>query len=742
MSLKRFHNRNGRSYTTSQYYLSEAEKQGKIAGTAAKAVVGVSRYLFGPEETQFGTSKQYRNLKLGYEKMKKRKSEVIADAIVSPLKSVQGTIAQQERQKFRKITKDLKKVKKLFPKEAKEIKRKVLDKVYPLETAKIVTPAVPLLKISAATRSKNRAKLNGNNGSHTNTDDVKPGRKKAIKKLVAKIKRKTVKKAKVRKTVSKAPVNTALVPGSLIQTYHTKTSFKVSGRGETVCRVKGRQRLALVATGTKTQSGSCIINMPLTKETFDVCKLKEFFKLYERWRPNHLKFEVVPHQASTIAGSYYMFVEPDPQDVINIVDTVDLNQLANQQRCVENTIYGGASVVARIKDNKDPDLWTADTVNYVYENNSAPDSRLYSAGNLLIYIGNPIAAQTIIGTLFVEFDITFKIAVESSPLTTIIDSGFASSINSTSNIQMLLSAPSTLVINKPLYGPNSIYSNMHISSSYDTSPSITAAYNSRGIQIPGTKNDEVKFQLPPGEYYLECNLMLESSGNGLRNVRSRPCINFYGTSANQIYTERSLIWSGGSTLYVDTAIPFNLNYASWIATDSTMSPMWISAVERITDAGNGLQIKSPTYDDRAIYKAVGVFRVPNATDPISTYAGINTGCFGVPFAPAVNFEFTASTNSVYCTGLSIRVLRLDTTRPQFLPTFSSSNLSSKNEVKSQVEEKRSTYILPQQHLKCLVEEEEQFSDDDDNIIHVNPGIKEKFAQFLLQTNTSSSSSSR
>ena len=675
----------------------------------------------------------------------KRKADVIDEAIVSQHANAKETDVKQQRKKFKKIVKDLKKVKKLFPNKAKQIKKQVLKKAFPSATATSVTTAVPLLKISAATRRKNRAKLNGNNGSHTNTDDVKlpNNRKKAMKKVVAKLKRKTVKKGKTKK-VPKAPVNTALVPGSLIQTYHTKTSFRVSGRGETVCRVKGRQRLALVTTGTITQSGACIINMPLSKETFDVCKLKEFFKLYERWRPNKLVFEVVPHQASTVAGSYYMFVEPDPQDVVNVIDIVDLNQLANQQRCVENTIYGGASVVARTKDRKDPDLWTSDTVNYIYESNSAPDSRLYSAGNLLIYIGNPIAANTIIGTLFVDFDITFKIAVESSPLTTIVDSGFASSVNSASTIQYLLSAPSTLVVNKPMYGPGSIYSNIHVSASYDSAPSINAAYNSRGVQIPGTKNDDIKFQLGPGEYYLECNIMMESEGNGLRNIISKPSLNFAGTSGNQIYTERNMIRAGGTTNYSDTAIPFNLNYASWILSDPSMTPMWLSPVPRITDAGNGLAIKAPLYADRAIYKANGVFRVPNATNPVSAYVGISTGCFGVPFCPAFNMEYTASTNSVYCTGLSFRIIRLDTTRPQFLPTYTSGTptLLSKDEEKYPVKDIKKL-TTPQQHLKQLAEEEEQFSDDDDNVIHVNPGIKEKFAQFLLnQTNLSSSSSAR
>lgn len=260
----------------------------------------------------------------------------------------------------------------------------------------------------------------------------------------------------------------------------------ITAHGPDRIRVQGRQLLGQISTSNSSILGSVMATMRISGSMFAGTRISQYFDVYEYWEPHRLGFELIPGVASTTPGQYAMYLEPDPDDLPSAGSVVAWDTTVNDTRARVYSIFGNVGSTTLVRRGKFQPLYCQSRLS------ATAVPRLDTAGGLVIIAGPSAPADLMIGSIYVNFDITFNLPVEKP------ESSLAGMIG-------LQSATSSAVIQTLGAGEWSLNAVTLLNRFMDNSFELN---NQAKFGLPGAYLPENRLALRPGVYYVHAALAL------------------------------------------------------------------------------------------------------------------------------------------------------------------------------------------------------------------------------------------
>jgi hypothetical protein len=150
-----------------------------------------------------------------------------------------------------------------------------------------------------------------------------------------------------------------------------------------------------VTPNTAISPGDVLLSQVVAPNSFQGTRLYQMSKLFERYQVNHWSFNYISAVAATNVGQLLMYPEYDVADPA----TNDLQQAMAHMDSVLFNIYTSSSCEF-VKADPFTDLFTDPT---------GDDPRLSAVGKLIMLAVANIPTNTSIGSIFMDYDITFYV---------------------------------------------------------------------------------------------------------------------------------------------------------------------------------------------------------------------------------------------------------------------------------------------------------------------------------------------
>lgn len=254
-------------------------------------------------------------------------------------------------------------------------------------------------------------RLNGNNGSATNTDDVnkvKVGRKKRTTmkgKILRAVKRGNKQIKLRRKKVgrsSKNDISTNIMPTSLQSVSQIRPGNKVLKVLKDGLVVQNTINLGTItASNAASSSGVYIANqviysVQVDRTLFIGTETDQYLGAFEFGHLQSSKLSYVTGLSSATSGLIYFMTDPDATDLMPRLSTMNPNTIASHKRPVERTVWMSArNIPCTLNRGK---IWLDPTL--VSDSSETPvpgnqeDVRLNSAGVINVILGSAMATST------------------------------------------------------------------------------------------------------------------------------------------------------------------------------------------------------------------------------------------------------------------------------------------------------------------------------------------------------------
>jgi hypothetical protein len=170
------------------------------------------------------------------------------------------------------------------------------------------------------------------------------------------------------------------------------------GRLKESLRIKGCDFLTSIDVGASTPVGQNIVTLPITSAgAFSGTRLERFFKLYEKFCFQMLRFIYIPSVPTSTSGQIMLSYDTDPSDPTPPVGTHGVQQYAGMMGSKSSSVWQENHI----------DCPLSDTQKFYYTNEAIAtvnDERLFAQGQVYVSAVTALSsANTSIGSLWCEW---------------------------------------------------------------------------------------------------------------------------------------------------------------------------------------------------------------------------------------------------------------------------------------------------------------------------------------------------
>lgn len=382
-----------------------------------------------------------------------------------------------------------------------------------------------------------KSQINGNNGSATNLDDVAKNKKSKRPKQ----KQSAAKKQKPPSEGKKGGANNAIVQGFMpstmnsqsdIKPYYTVTKSTKNSRTIKTLFSVGTVGGTGPTSGGVYLNGGVIFSQVIDKSLFMGQVAEKDFDSYEQWQIKMARRHFLPSVGSNTPGSIWFFPDPDAIDILTLGDTVNPQTLNGHKFAAKHTLWAGLSSgplnVSKKQLYTDIENIEFSNLNPKYNALSSSENRLYAAGIFTMLNGDGVLATqtTSFGEVFLEFEITFSSSQNADTSKLLLQ--LKACGRNTNSVQSLINLGSAVAID-----PVTLV--VSASSSASLNPLIQAT---EYIYNPNYYNPTTgQYFLPIGTYQIITMMNLSTSPTVSSTVATMTVANGVGTWINQAMYE-------------------------------------------------------------------------------------------------------------------------------------------------------------------------------------------------------------
>jgi hypothetical protein len=220
-----------------------------------------------------------------------------------------------------------------------------------------------------------------------------------------------------------APVSTASRVSNLGRMRTMELSRSLINRYGSGIRVTGSEYIGPVGSTFSSEQlqGYDVFYLDLTPSLWAGTRVQIQSQLWEKWKPNYIKFKYVPTCPTSTSGSFLAFADYDWNDEVPPTSVIGIRTAASFEPSAEFSVFkAGPDKDYELIYRDLPGRRTADSY-YTGDPNTAPDPRLCAAGwfdmkCLENMTGN---SRTFYGHVIIDYDIDFYVAAneQGQPMT-------------------------------------------------------------------------------------------------------------------------------------------------------------------------------------------------------------------------------------------------------------------------------------------------------------------------------------